>query len=143
MLTVSPLQGSLLGTGKGEGVEVLQQDVFHNAQGEGLYVHKKIHLNSRLPRHTTVSNNAQLYPHRAVRLRWVRVLLPSDVLVFEERTWNQFPYTRTEYSSNYLGEKVSWPHRCALHNVWSGRPSLHRLMTRHIPERRHPHTRLR
>ena len=51
-LWLSPLflQSSRLGTGKGEGVEVLQQETFQNAQGAGLFLHKRIHLSSRLPR---------------------------------------------------------------------------------------------
>jgi len=80
-------KASRLETGQGEGVEILHQEPFHNASGPGLYIHKRVHLHSRLP-------------------RWARALLPSDVLTFEEKTWNQFPYTRTEYSSSYLDEKV-------------------------------------
>jgi len=78
-----------LETGTGEGVEILKQEPFTNAQGTGIFTHKVVHLHSRLP-------------------RWVLALLPSDVLTFEEKVWNQFPHIHAEYWSPYLDDKIKF-----------------------------------
>jgi hypothetical protein len=75
-------------TSKGEGVEFVECKPFVDHRGPGRYTHKRIHLGRRLP-------------------AWLRAFVPTDILKIDERSWNQYPYTRSFYSSPWLGDKFS------------------------------------
>ncbi|XP_055342200.1 phosphatidylinositol transfer protein alpha isoform-like [Paramacrobiotus metropolitanus] len=55
----------------------------------GHFVHKVYHLRRQVP-------------------KWAKVLAPKELLVLHEKTWNAFPYSRTEFSNpEFLKEKLS------------------------------------
>lgn len=60
-------------------IEILANEPFENERGKGQYTHKVIHLGSKVP-------------------RIVAALLPASALVMDEKSWNAYPYCRTEYS---------------------------------------------
>lgn len=78
-------------TGGGEGVEILVNTPFNdlsflNGQyTSGQYTHKVYHLNNKVP-------------------AFVRALAPQEALKFYEKSWNAYPYSKTEYSSGYMKE---------------------------------------
>lgn len=68
---------------KGEGVEVIKyepcEDPIH---GTGHYTEKRLHLYNKLP-------------------YWMQGFIPN-MFYIEEKSWNYFPYTVTEYSCSFL-----------------------------------------
>ncbi|KAI6182769.1 Phosphatidylinositol transfer protein domain containing protein [Aphelenchoides bicaudatus] len=79
-------------TGGGEGVEILKNEPFSgfpliDGFDCGQYTHKVYHLQSKVP---------------AI----VRKVAPSGSMAIHERSWNAYPYCRTELSNpDYMGEK--------------------------------------
>jgi len=95
-------------TGNGEGVEILVNEPFEDANGKGQFTHKIIHIGSRIP-------------------GWLRYMIPTSVLTIEEKAWNAYPYCKTIYTSPFLGEKFSMeietkylPDKGDKNNVFSG-----------------------
>eukprot|EP01102_Stenamoeba_stenopodia_P016836 TRINITY_DN5927_c0_g2_i1.p1 TRINITY_DN5927_c0_g2~~TRINITY_DN5927_c0_g2_i1.p1 ORF type:complete len:257 (+),score=61.88 TRINITY_DN5927_c0_g2_i1:173-943(+) len=75
-------------TSHGEGVQVLVNEPFENENGKGQFTHKLIFIGSRIP-------------------GWLRYLMPASVLQVEEKSWNAYPYCKTEYTCPFLGSKFS------------------------------------
>jgi len=76
-------------TSGGEGVEVIKNEPYKDDNGEGQYTEKVYHLGSRLP-------------------GWVKVFIPGNALILEEKAWNAFPYCKTVLSSPLMGEKFTF-----------------------------------
>lgn len=99
-------------TGHGEGITVVKNEPYDDANGKGQYTEKIIHLGNRLP-------------------GWLRALMPGSLLQLKERAWNAFPYTRTEYECPGFGDKF-------VLKVWStyqpdnGRPGTHFRPDAHV-----------
>jgi len=68
---------------KGEGVEVIKYEACEDpVHGPGHYTEKRLHLYSKLP-------------------TWMQSIIPN-MFYIEEKSWNYFPFTITEYSSSFL-----------------------------------------
>lgn len=69
--------------GAGSGVEIIENKPFDNGPNEkGQYTLKVYHVDERLP----------------PSLKTVtKLLFPKSALLFEEESWNSYPYTRTKY----------------------------------------------
>jgi hypothetical protein len=74
-------------TSKGEGIEFLENSPYTDDKGPGFYTHKVVHLEKRLP-------------------GWVRAFLPASALRIEEKSWKQFPFSRTVYSTPLFGDNL-------------------------------------
>lgn len=67
----------------GEGVEVVKNEACeHPVHGNGQYTEKKIHLFGRLP-------------------SWIKACIPR-VFYVEEKAWNFYPYTITDYTCSFV-----------------------------------------
>lgn len=71
------------------GIEVLTNEPFTKEDMSGQYTHKIFHLGSRIP-------------------GWLSVLAPASALKVEEKAWNAFPYCKTEYTNQLLGERFTY-----------------------------------
>jgi len=72
-----------------EGVQILKNEPFEDPKhGSGQYTHKILNLGSRVP-------------------AWARKLCPSKALWLHEHSWNSYPYTKTEYRSEFFDKKFS------------------------------------
>ncbi|XP_023585073.1 cytoplasmic phosphatidylinositol transfer protein 1 isoform X2 [Trichechus manatus latirostris] len=68
---------------RGEGVEVVQNEPFHDPHhGNGQFTEKRVYLNSKLP-------------------SWARAVVPK-IFYVTEKAWNYYPYTITEYTCSFL-----------------------------------------
>jgi hypothetical protein len=65
------------------GVELIKDEPFENELGKGIFTHKIIHLESKLP-------------------EWTRRLIPESALQVEEKSWNAYPYSKTVYKVSSL-----------------------------------------
>ena len=69
-------------TGAGSGVEIIENKPFQTENEQGQYTLKVYHVDERLPSSLkTIS----------------KLLFPKSALLFEEESWNSYPYTRTKY----------------------------------------------
>lgn len=76
------------GADSGSGVEILVNEPYNSGPGgEGQYTHKVYHVGSHLP-------------------GWFKSLLPKSALTVEEKAWNAYPYTKTQFSCPFV-EKFS------------------------------------
>ncbi|CAN8077357.1 unnamed protein product [Agarophyton chilense] len=82
-------------TGKtaGEGIEIVRNEAFDenspvniHKMPPGQYTEKIMHLRSRLP-------------------KFVAMVLPVSMTEIVEKSWNSFPWCKTEYSNPFFGEK--------------------------------------
>ncbi|CAG8677215.1 21039_t:CDS:2 [Rhizophagus irregularis] len=69
-------------TGGGEGVEVLKNEPYENAEGKGQYTYKIYHLSSKVP---------------AI----IRAIAPSGALELYEEAWNAYPHCKTVLTDNF------------------------------------------
>jgi len=70
-------------TGGGEGVEVIKNEPYENAEGKGQYTYKIYHLSSKVP---TI----------------IRALAPSGALELYEEAWNAYPHCKTVLTNGYM-----------------------------------------
>ncbi|EXX79591.1 hypothetical protein RirG_004100 [Rhizophagus irregularis DAOM 197198w] len=70
-------------TGGGEGVEVLKNEPYENAEGKGQYTYKIYHLSSKVP---------------AI----IRAIAPSGALELYEEAWNAYPHCKTVLTNGYM-----------------------------------------
>jgi len=76
------------GAHSGSGVEILVNEPYQDGPGgQGQYTHKIYHVGSHLP-------------------AWFKSLLPKSALSVEEKAWNAYPYTKTQFSCPFV-EKFS------------------------------------
>jgi len=75
-------------TTKGEGVEIVKNEPYEDANGKGQFTHKIIHVGSHIP-------------------AWLKYLVPGSMTQVEEKSWNAYPYVRTEYSLPLFGDRFS------------------------------------
>lgn len=75
-------------TTKGEGVEIVKNEPYEDANGKGQFTHKIIHIGSHIP-------------------VWLKYLIPGSMTTVEEKSWNAYPYVRTEYTCPFFGERFS------------------------------------
>jgi len=75
-------------TTKGEGIEIVKNEPYEDANGKGQYTHKIIHVGSSIP-------------------SWAKSMLPGSMLQVEEKAWNAYPYVKTVYSCPFFGERFS------------------------------------
>jgi hypothetical protein len=68
------------------GVELIKDEPFENELGKGIFTHKIIHLESKLP-------------------EWTRRLIPESALQVEEKSWNAYPYSKTVYKVPLFGDR--------------------------------------
>mmetsp|Transcript_25006 Transcript_25006/g.34812 ORF Transcript_25006/g.34812 Transcript_25006/m.34812 type:complete len:625 (-) Transcript_25006:99-1973(-) len=73
--------------GTGDKVEVLTNNqAFEDGERKGTYTHKVFHVSHRLP-------------------EWVKTIMPKlRGVVMEEKSWNAFPYVRSVYECNLMGD---------------------------------------
>uniref|UniRef100_A0A1I8PZW0 Cytoplasmic phosphatidylinositol transfer protein 1 n=2 Tax=Stomoxys calcitrans TaxID=35570 RepID=A0A1I8PZW0_STOCA len=70
-------------SGDGEGVEIVTNEPCEDPEhGKGQYTEKRIHLSSRLP-------------------YWIQSICPR-VFYVTEKSWNFFPFTKTEYTCSFV-----------------------------------------
>ncbi|CAF0833193.1 unnamed protein product [Brachionus calyciflorus] len=69
-------------TGAGSGVEIIENKPYESNNEKGQYTLKVYHVDERLP--PSLKTIAKL-------------LFPKSALLFEEESWNCYPYTRTKY----------------------------------------------
>lgn len=74
-------------TGSGSGVEIIENKPFTKNNETGQYTLKVFHADERLP---------------AALKTIAKLLFPKSALVFEEESWNFYPYTRTKYKHGYF-----------------------------------------
>ena len=68
--------------GAGSGVEIIENRPYETDKEKGQYTLKVYHADERLP----------------VALKTLaKLLFPKSALLFEEESWNCYPYTRTRY----------------------------------------------
>lgn len=73
-------------TGGGDGVEVIVNEAQeHEVFGKCQYTYKVIHLSKKVP-------------------GYVRALAPKGSLEIHEKAWNAYPFCRTWYSNEYMGD---------------------------------------
>jgi len=75
-------------TTKGEGIEIIKNEPFEDANGKGQFTHKIIHVGSSIP-------------------SWAKSMLPGSMLQVEEKAWNAYPYVKTVYTCPFFGERFS------------------------------------
>jgi len=75
-------------TQSGEGVQIVENKPYTDANGSGQYTKKIIFIGSRLP-------------------YWIKSLLPVSMLQVVETAWNAYPYCKTVYTCPFLGDKFS------------------------------------
>ncbi len=68
--------------GAGSGVEIIENSPFEDATSKGQYTLKVYHVDERLPSSLKTVT---------------KLLFPKSALLFEEESWNSYPYTRTKY----------------------------------------------
>lgn len=74
---------SLEQSGDGEGVEIVTNEACDDPEhGKGQFTEKRIHLSSRLP-------------------YWAQAICPR-VFYVTEKSWNFFPFTKTEYTCSFV-----------------------------------------
>ncbi|XP_061399922.1 cytoplasmic phosphatidylinositol transfer protein 1 [Musca vetustissima] len=74
---------SLEQSGEGEGVEIITNEACEDPEyGKGQFTEKRIHLSSRLP-------------------YWIQTICPR-VFYVTEKSWNFFPFTKTEYTCSFI-----------------------------------------
>lgn len=75
-------------TGGGEGVEVVKNEPYTNAESKGQYTHKIFRMESKVP-------------------KMIRKLFPKGSTTFHEHAWNAYPYCKTVISQpDYMKEKM-------------------------------------
>ncbi|RIA90423.1 hypothetical protein C1645_770015 [Glomus cerebriforme] len=70
-------------TGAGEGVEVIKNEPYENAESKGQYTYKIYHLSSKVP-------------------PIIRALAPSGALELYEEAWNAYPHCKTVLTNGYM-----------------------------------------
>ena len=68
--------------GAGSGVEIIENKPFEQDNEKGQYTMKVYHVDERLPSSLKTVT---------------KLLFPKSALLFEEESWNSYPYTRTKY----------------------------------------------
>jgi hypothetical protein len=68
--------------GAGSGVEIIENRPYENEKEKGQYTLKVYHVDERLPPGIKTLS---------------KLLFPKSALLFEEESWNCYPYTRTKY----------------------------------------------
>jgi len=76
-------------TSGGEGVEVVKNEPYEDANSKGQYTEKIYHLGSRLP-------------------GWVKAFIPGNALKLEEKAWNAYPYCKTVLRSPWMGDSFTF-----------------------------------
>lgn len=76
-------------TNGGEGVEVIKNEPYEDANSKGQYTEKIYHLGSRLP-------------------GWVKAFIPSNALKLEEKAWNAYPYCKTVLRNMWMGDSFTF-----------------------------------
>eukprot|EP01095_Lingulamoeba_sp_RSL-Kostka_P013047 TRINITY_DN528_c3_g1_i1.p1 TRINITY_DN528_c3_g1~~TRINITY_DN528_c3_g1_i1.p1 ORF type:complete len:264 (-),score=102.24 TRINITY_DN528_c3_g1_i1:180-971(-) len=71
------------------GVEVKVNEPYEKDGEQGQYTHKIYHLGSHIP-------------------GWLAAIVPANALIFEEKSWNAFPYCKTVFSNPMLGERLTY-----------------------------------
>lgn len=84
----SVTKASLENTKGDTAVEILLNEEFENERGKGQYTHKVYHMGSKVP-------------------RFVAAIMPATALMMVEKSWNAYPYCRTEFSNPWLGDRFS------------------------------------
>jgi hypothetical protein len=80
---------STMETSNGEGVEVIKNEPYEDANSKGQYTEKIYHLGSRLP-------------------GWVKAFIPADALKLEEKAWNAYPYCKTVLRNLWMGDSFTF-----------------------------------
>lgn len=70
-------------TGAGSGVEIIENRPYESKNEKGQYTLKVFHVDERLPAGLKTMS---------------KLLFPKSALLFEEESWNCYPFTRTKYS---------------------------------------------
>lgn len=76
-------------TSNGEGVEVVKNEPYEDANSKGQYTEKIYHLGSRLP-------------------GWVKAFIPANALKLEEKAWNAYPYCKTVLKNLWMGDSFTF-----------------------------------
>jgi len=76
-------------TSGGEGVEVIKNEPYEDANSKGQYTEKIYHLGSRLP-------------------GWAKAFIPTNALKLEEKAWNAYPYCKTVLRNLWMGDSFTF-----------------------------------
>lgn len=73
--------------GAGSGVEIIENKPYESKHEKGQYTLKVYHVDERLPAGLKTAT---------------KLLFPKSALLFEEESWNCYPYTRTKYRHKFF-----------------------------------------
>jgi len=108
-------------TTKGEGVEIVQNEPYEDANGKGQFTRKIIHVGSHIP-------------------AWLKSLIPGSMTEVEEKSWNAYPYVKTEYTCPFFGERFSITSETRYYDDDDGQQeNVHKLSDAALKERQVEH----